>query len=41
MEYTDLKNGDIVEMIGFDNEKRIIIVDRIEQNISGDYKLLK
>ena len=39
MEYTDLKNGDIVAMIGFDNEKRIIIVDRIEQNISGDYKL--
>lgn len=39
MEYTDLKNGDIVTMIGFDNEKRIIIVDRIEQNISGDYKL--
>jgi hypothetical protein len=39
MEYTDLKNGDIVAMIGFDNEKRIIIVDRIEQNIPGDYKL--
>jgi hypothetical protein len=39
MEYTDLKNGDIVAMIGFDNEKRIIIVDRIEQSISGDYKL--
>lgn len=39
MEYTDLKNGEIVEMIGFDNEKRIIIVDRIEQNIAGDYKL--
>lgn len=39
MEYTDLKNGDIVTMIGFNNEKRIIIVDRIEQNISGDYKL--
>lgn len=39
MEYTDLKNGDIVAMIGFDCEKRIIIVDRIEENISGDYKL--
>ena len=39
MEYTDLKNGDIVAMISFDNEKRIIIVDRIEQSISGDYKL--
>ena len=39
MKYTDLKNGDIVAMIGFDNEKRIIIVDRIEQSISGDYKL--
>lgn len=39
MKYTDLKNGDIVAMIGFDSEKRIIIVDRIEQDISGDYKL--
>ena len=39
MDYINLKNGDIVSMIGFDCEKRIIIVDRIEQNVSGDYKL--
>lgn len=39
MEYADLKNGDIVSMTGSYFEKRIIIVDRIEQSISGEYRL--
>lgn len=40
MEYTDLKNGDIVVMSYNEYpESRIIIVDRVEQSITGVYKL--
>lgn len=39
MKYTDLKNGDIVVMTSEYNESRIIIVDRVEQSITGVYKL--
>jgi hypothetical protein len=39
MEYTDLKNGNIVVMTNEYNERRIIIVDRVEQSITGVYKL--
>ena len=40
MEYTDLKNGDIVVMTHDEYfESRIIIVDRVEQSYTGLYKL--
>lgn len=39
MEYTDLKNGDIVVMTNEYVENRIIIVDRVEQSVTGVYKL--
>jgi hypothetical protein len=39
MEYTDLKNGDIVVMTNEYAESRIIIVDRVEQSVTGVYKL--
>lgn len=39
MEYTDLKNGNIVVMTNEYVESRIIIVDRVEQSITGVYKL--
>ena len=39
MEYTDLKNGDIVVMTNEYVENRVIIVDRVEQSITGVYKL--
>lgn len=39
MEYTDLKNGDIVAMINEYDETRIVIVDRVEQSYTGIYKL--
>lgn len=39
MEYTDLKNGDIVVMTNEYVESRIIIVDRVEQSVTGVYKL--
>ena len=35
MEYTDLKNGNIVVMTNEYAESRIIIVDRVEQSITG------
>ena len=39
MEYTDLKNGDIVAMINEYDETRIVIVDKVEQSMTGIYKL--
>lgn len=39
MEYTDLKNGDIVVMTDEYAESRIIIVDRVEYSITGVHKL--
>ena len=40
MEYTDLKNGNIVVMSNdLYNVSRIIIVDRVEQSCTGMYKL--
>jgi hypothetical protein len=39
MEYTDLKNGNIVVMTNEYVESRIIIVDRVEQSVTGVYKL--
>lgn len=39
MNYTDLKNGDIVAMTDEYNETRIVIVNRIEQSITGIDKL--
>ena len=39
MEYTDLKNGNIVVMTNEYVESRIIIVDRVEQSVTGIYKL--
>ena len=40
MEYTDLKNGDIVVMTYDDYfESRIIIVNKVEQSYTGIYKL--
>jgi hypothetical protein len=39
MEYTDLKNGNIVVMTNEYVENRIIIVDRVEQSITGVHKL--
>ena len=39
MEYTDLKNGNIVVMTDEYAESRIIIVDRVEYSITGVHKL--
>lgn len=39
MEYTDLKNGNIVVMTDEYAESRIIIVDRVEQSMTGIDKL--
>ena len=39
MNYTDLKNGNIVVMTNEYAESRIIIVDRVEQSVTGVYKL--
>lgn len=39
MDYTDLKNGDIIAMTNEYVETRIIIVDRVEQSMTGVYKL--
>ena len=39
MNYTDLKNGNIVVMTNEYVESRIIIVDRVEQSVTGVYKL--
>lgn len=39
MEYTDLKNGDIVAMTDNYNETRIVIVDKVEQSMTGIDKL--
>ena len=39
MEYTDLNNGDIVAMTNEYSERRIIIVNKVNQNVMGDYKL--
>lgn len=39
MEYTDLKNGNIVAMTDGYNETRIVIVDKVEQSMTGIDKL--
>lgn len=39
MEYTDLKNGDIVAMTDKYNDTRIVIVDKVEQSMTGIDKL--
>lgn len=39
MEYKDLKNGDIVAMTDNYNDTRIVIVDKVEQSMTGIDKL--